>query len=277
MQEYSRRRELCDKTYKNCEQNVWRLLLRGVYMKVIKEIIDYLREVWNIPLARDLILIIATAGITHFLESRKQKKEQKQKFKDVLGEQIAIALSNVRDIVVRTKTMEVYTEGDTIPTDEANDINAFRNFAWYPSFMNDKESLFEFYEQICSLRSKHEQFLDLKSAAYLYGLEKYLMSLALYINKNSLQDLLPLVGCFVIIDVQKWEKKFDIHLVKQMNKPHYKLFSRHGIRWSVAKWYIEKFFLEKSELHKVMQGTSDFPSNLVIASENKKELQKTAL
>lgn len=243
----------------------------------MKEIINYLREVWDVPLARDLILIAATAGITHFLESRKQKKEQKLKFKDVLGEQIATSLSTVRSTVVKIKTIEVFTEDETIPSDEANDINVYRSFAYYPSFMNDSESFSKLIEEISLLRANYEQFLDLKSAAYLYGLEKYLMSLALYIGKNSLQDHLHLVGCFVIIDVQKWEKNFDVHLVKQINKPHYRLFSRHGLRWSIAKWYIEKFFLEKSELHKVMQGTSDFPINLVIASENKKELQKTAL
>ena len=107
----------------------------------MKEIIDYLREVLNVPLARDLVLIFATAIITHILESRKQKKEQKRQFKNVLGEQIANSLSRVRNAVVKTKTMEVYTEDNTIPTDKANDINAFRNFAWYPAFMNDADTL----------------------------------------------------------------------------------------------------------------------------------------
>ena len=239
----------------------------------MKEIIDYLREVWNVPLARDLVLIFATAVITHILESRKQKKEQKQQFKNVLGEQIATSLSSVRNAVVKTKTMEVYTEDDTIPTDEANDINAFRNFAWYPAFMNDANTLSNFYSEICSLRSECEQFLDLRSAAYLYAIEKYLMSLMLYIGKNNLQNYLHLVGCFVIIDIQKWEKSFDVHLVNQINKPHYKLFSRHGIKWSIAKWYVEKTFLKKTQLYQVMQGTSAFPIDAIVAAkESEKEL-----
>lgn len=239
----------------------------------MEKIIDYLREVWNVPLARDLVLIFATAIITHILESRNQKKKQTQQFKNILGEQVATSLNRVRNAVVKTKTMEVYTEDDSIPTDKANDINAFRNFAWYPAFMYDADTLSDFYSEICSLRSECEQYLDLRSAAYLYAIEKYLMSLMLYIAKNNLQNYLHLVGCFVIIDIQKWEKSFDIHLVNQINKPHYKLFSRHGLKWSIAKWYVEKSFLKKTQLHQVMQGTSVFPIEAIVAAkESEKEI-----
>ncbi len=236
----------------------------------MKEIIDYLRDVWDIPLAQSIVLILATAITTHFFESRIQKREHKQKFDDVLGEKIATALNNVRNVALKTKTIEIYTENDNISTDNVNDINAFHNFVHYPEFMNDKESLLVFCSGISSLRSEYEQYLDLKSAAYLYGLEKYLMSLALFISKHDLGDCLPEVGCFVIVDVEKWERRFDVHLVKQINKPHYKLFSRHGKKWNIAKWYVRKSFLERSELNKVIQGTSKFPIEILLAAKERR-------
>lgn len=217
--------------------------------------------------------MIATAFTTHFLENRKRRKDQKQKFKEVLGESIALSLTNVRNVVVMTKTMEVYTEDSEISTDGANDISAFRDFAWYPAFMNDRETLSEFWEEISSLRSEYEQFLDLMSAAYLYAIDKYLMSLMLYIKKNNLQNYLHLVGCFVIIDIQKWEKRFDIHLVKRINKPYFKLFSRHGVKWNIAKWYVEKTFLKKTQLHQAMQGKLEFPIEEIIAANERKKLK----
>lgn len=229
--------------------------------------IDYLREVWNVPYARDLVLVFATALITHLMELKKQKNEQKQKFKGTLGEKIAISLSSVRHVVVKTKTMEVYSENGTMPTDATKEISTRHDFAWYPAFMTNAEALLDFASRVSSLRSEHEPYLDLKSAAYLYALEDYLMSLMLYIKKNGLVDYLHLIGCFVIIDIQKWEKRVDVHLVRQINKPHYKLFSRHGIKWSVAKWYVEKTFLEKTELHKAMQGIPIAPIEAIIAAK----------
>lgn len=143
--------------------------------------INYLREVWDIPLAQELVLIIATAVITHWFTSKKLKKEQQQKFESFLGEKVAYALSCVRDVVVSTKTYEIYTEDETISTDEAKNIYMFKEFPMYPSFMNDKETLLDFCTKISSLRSEYEKYLDLKSAAYLHALEKYLISLTLCI------------------------------------------------------------------------------------------------
>lgn len=239
----------------------------------MEEIINLLRAVWNAPYVHELVLVIVTAVVTHFFESLKQRKEQKIKFRSTIGEQIATALSSVRKLVVNINTIEVFAAAETIPQNDANNISAFQDFSYYPSFMTNHKTFGQLCDEISLLRKNSEQFLDLKSAAYLYGIEKYLISLMLFIGHNNLQDHLPFIGCFVIADVQNWEKKFDKHLVKKINKPHYKLFSRHGIKWRITKWYIKKSFLNKSELHKMMQGKSDFYKSMFAGIETKKDKQ----
>ena len=42
-----------------------------------------------------------------------------------------------------------------------------------------------FFKKITQARADYEQYLDLKSAAYLLAMERYLMSLALYVKEKN--------------------------------------------------------------------------------------------
>ena len=220
----------------------------------MEAIVRNLRVVWDLLFAREVLLVGATAILTHFFDVRKLKKERHTKYQDKIGESIADALTAVREISLSTKTFEIYEYSiDNSPADNAN---ALADSVYYPAFMANKETFSQMCERVSSAREKHEPYLDLMSAAYLYIFERYLMNLALYAKKYRLQENLDVLGLIIIVDVQKWENKFDRHLVKRLNRPHYKLFSRHGWLWKFAKCYVEKKYLLNTELDKIMKSSS---------------------
>jgi|GEM_PF-4351170 len=214
-------------------------------------IIENLRTVWDLPFVREVLLMGATAVLTHFLSLRKYKKEQHTKYEDKIGERIAEALLAVREIVLSTKDFEIYQ--DSLERSSADTANAIKEAVYYPAFMADKDSIFEMFEVVCEARRNYESYLDLISASYLYVFDRYLMNLLLFIGKNGFQDDMEVLGLALIIDVQKWNSSFDQHLVKQINRPHYKIFSRHGWVWELSKKYAEKKFLMNTELDKLMR------------------------
>ena len=221
----------------------------------MSDIIDNLRTVWDLPFAREVILVGATAVLTHFFDMRKIKKERHGKYKDTIGENIASALIAVREVALSTKSIEIYQH--SIDNSPANNTNAIKESVYYPAFMTNKDTLLKMCTSVSEARGKHEPYLDLMSAAYLYVFERYLMNLALYVGKHSYHDELDTLGCVLIIDIQKWEEKFDRHLVKRINQPHYRLFSRHGWIWKIAKHYVEKKYLLNTELNEMMKISAD--------------------
>lgn len=238
---------------------------------MIDDIIAYIKQLWDAPFAQEILLVAITAVLTHFFDSRKQRSEQRQRYLETVGSSISDALVCAREVCEKARVIEVFTAGDDISVADVKDVDAFRNFAWYPGFMTNKDTFADFVSVITKTRAKHEPYLDLVSASYLYVLEKYLLDLLLYVKKNNLYESLPFLGCLVIFDIQKWEKAFDGHLVSQINQPHYKLFSRHGRSWEKAKKTVEEKFLNESELQKLMQGTSKFPIALVCNKDEKAE------
>lgn len=226
-------------------------------MEVIEAIFSNLRLLWNLPFAREVILVGITAMLTHFFSVRKLKKERRTKYQDKIGENIATALTAVREISMSTKTFEIYQY--CIDNSPADNANALSDSAYYPAFMANKATFFQMIEMVSNAREKHEPYLDFMSAAYIYVFERYLMNLALYAKKNGLQENLNVMGMILIVDIHKWENKFDRHLVKQLNLPHYKLFSRHGWRWKLAKYYVERKYLLNTELDKIMKTSVKMP------------------
>lgn len=235
------------------------------------KIVACIKYLSDAPFAREVFLVAITVILTHFFDSRKQRDEQKRRYLETIGSRISDALVCAREVCEKSSTIEVFAPDGNIRTEKAKDVNAFRNYPWYPGFMCDKNTLADFVSMVTEARAKHEPYLDLVSASYLYVLEKYLIDLLLYIKQNDLYDSLPFLGCAVIVDIQKWERSFDCHLVNQINKPHYKLFSRHGCLWQKAKKDARDKFLQKSELQKLMQGTSEFPITLVFNKVKKSE------
>lgn len=220
-------------------------------MELIEKTIQNLRTVWDLPFAKEVLLVVVTAAITHFRDMYKFKKQRHSKYKDTIGENIATALTAVREIGLSTNAINIYDK--SVEHTDADSVNAVHEVVYYPGFMSDKELLVEFCESVSAARGKHEPYLDLMSAAYLYALERYLLNVAMYVRKYDLLEELDTLGLILIIDISKWEKAFDRHLVKRINQPHYRLFTRDGWLWKLAKQYVEWRYLKKSELNKMMK------------------------
>lgn len=226
--------------------NVWTDSL----VNKMNEILNKLQIVWAVPFAKEVCLVVATAVLTHLFDMRKTNRERKTKYQDKIGENIAAALTAAREVELFANSVEIYKYNVNHPP--VANANAIKDAIYYPAFFADKEALRELGELVSETRKKHEAYLDLMSAAYLYVFERYLMTLALFLKQRKWKDL-DVLGLIMIADVKKWERDFDRHLVKRINKPHYKVFSRHGWLWNLAKKYVEKKYLLKTELDKMMR------------------------
>lgn len=226
----------------------------------------------DVPYLREIALVLLSVFLTHFFETFKLKKEQQLKFQETLGAHIAKSLTSVRELVLKTKSIELYNLDDY----HVEDTNAFKEFIIYPSFMGNGEELGKMFSEVLEARRTYEAYLDLKSAAYLYVFEKYLTDLMLYIGQYSLQGGIDRLGMLVIVDIQKWESSFDKHLARQINHPHYKVFSKHGQLWRITKWLIEREFLKRTILNKLMKNCLEglpFDPQIVCSIPPEKEIE----
>lgn len=214
------------------------------------EILNKLQIVWAVPFVKEACLVVATAVLTHLFDMRKTKRERKTKYQDKIGENIAAALIAAREVELFANSVEIYQY--SIDHSPVANANAIKDAVYYPAFMANRNTLQCLGELVSKTRKEHEAYLDLMSAAYLYVFERYLMTLALFTKQRNWQNI-DMLGLVLIADVIKWERDFDRHLVKRINKPHYKVFSCHGRLWNLAKKYVEKKYLLKTELDKLMR------------------------
>lgn len=221
----------------------------------MEEFFKYIKTVLDLPFLRETLLICASVILTHLLNMRRFSKERDTKYHETIGEKVATALIAVREIALSTQKIELYSL--SIEHSPADSTNAVNHSAHYPSFMTNTDTLLNMCRSVSAARSVHEPYLDLVSAAYLYVFERYLMNLALYIGKHGYQEDLETLGCLVIVDVQKWYRSFDQHLVKRINCPHYKLFSQSGWLWNITRKKMEKKYLTDTHLNELMRIDSD--------------------
>lgn len=122
----------------------------------------------------------------------------------------------------------------------------------FPSFMRDRESLLEHALKISDMRKKYEVYLDLRSAACLYIMEKYLRKLLEVVGTGLSEKDLNLIGGILIVDICKWAKAFDTVLVRMLNKPKYKLYAQRGWQWTIQIRCAEVEFFYCSYLYRYM-------------------------
>ena len=60
----------------------------------MREIIDYLKEIWNISLVREMILVVISVLATHYFDTRKLKREQQIRFQEGISARIDKALES---------------------------------------------------------------------------------------------------------------------------------------------------------------------------------------
>lgn len=206
-----------------------------------------------------IILSAITALITYYFTSKKNRQDLRIKHQNVLGEKICQAYINVRELIEECNTVEFLNIEDI----SIENILVSVDRAVYPSFMNDKESLFSLLDNLEDVRKNSEPYLDLTAAAELYAMERYLISLSLFIRENKLEEKCRIIGCVVIVDLTRRLKQLDKYVVNKINKPKFKLYSKEGMVWKRKKQKAVNKYLIKSELNKLIIGQSDFPIDML--------------
>ena len=224
--------------------------------KIWEEVLSFLK----IDLVQKIILCAITAFITHYFTSKNNIQKQRLKHQDTLGDKICQAYLSVREIIEECNTIDWLDQDQDI---SVKNIFVSMDFAVYSSFMNDKESMWRFIEKLTEVRQTAEPYVDLKTAASLYAMERYLMSLSLYIRENSLEEKYKILGCIVVVDATRWLKQLDKHVINKINKPKYRLYSKEGMIWEAKKRNAVNKYLKKSELNKLITGKSNFPVDVL--------------
>lgn len=183
--------------------------------------------------------------ITHILYNNKLKKELKNKGNDMVAQNISNSLQFFRNLELELTTQEIYDIENEL-NERGCDINLFGGECIYPAIFNDCASYNSFIEKIHICRERHEKNFSCKIALNLVFIDRYTKQLSLFMSQNGNEPSLPFWGTIFIADIQKWQKKIDKLLVKEINKHSYKLESHASNKWRV---------LRKKELIKQYEST----------------------
>lgn len=208
---------------------------------------EILQEIWNL-INSTIGVVVVTAVVTTSLnvlyQKFKVKIEQRTRYENVLGDQIAKAFIAVRDIELKATSIELH---NTAPQLREKDFDIFRPEAVRHSIMNSGEDFNAFFREINAARGKYEPYLDYASAAYLYYMERYSIMLMKYISEHQPLDY-PTAGVIFYADIQKWQNSYDSLLIKRMNQQKCRLYVKSGWRWERAKKKVMKELWERSIL-----------------------------
>ena len=220
------------------------------------DITEVIVELWNDP-AWGKIIIAAGAAIASFIITRvadvaKIKSEQNIGFRTDIGKNISKAMIAMREVVYELSVFEVYNIESRLEKGETIDIMG--NPGIYPAVMTDRETLFAFVSELQKLNKESASFLDRRLSAHLWIIDRYLFTLAQFVAQRELGDDLPLVGAFVILDLNKWQRETDRLIVKRMNKVRCKIQVKSGHLWEFEKRRAEKKYWTESLLYKVINN-----------------------
>lgn len=168
--------------------------------------------------------------ITHFLYNNKLKKELKNKGNDLTAQEISNSLQYYRKLELQLNVHEIYDIENELETRGSN-VDFFGEETKYPAIFNDWSSYNNFMDQIHICRETHEKNLPCKLALNLLFIDRYIMQLSLFMSENGNEPALQFWGGIFIADLQKWQKKIDKLIVKEINKYTYKIESHSSLKW----------------------------------------------
>ena len=167
------------------------------------------------------------------------------RFENVTGDRIAEALCAVRDIELKSGIQEVYDIKNRL---NEPDLDMFSPGGIYPEIMNSPNDFTNYFERINEARKQYERYLDYETAAYLYYIENYCLTLMKYMGDHQQLEF-PLAGTVFIFDLQNWQKAYEKEIVKRINSPKYYVCAKDGWRWEYEKKKIMNKFWKKSILY----------------------------
>lgn len=183
--------------------------------------------------------------ITHILYKNKLEKDLKNKGHDMIAQEIGKSLQFVRDMELQLTIQELYNV-ENILQQRGSQVNMFGGEAIYLAIFNNWDAYNEFRNIINECRNKYEKNLPVKIALNIVFIDRYTNQLSLFLKEHGDEELLPFWGTIFIFDLQKWQRKIDKLLVKEINKYTYKLESHETKKWTRMR---------KKELVKQFQST----------------------
>ena len=192
----------------------------------------------DIELAKSITLAILSstalnAVVTHFLYSSKLRKDLKFHGNNEIAQSISNSLQEFRKIVLELKKYEVFGIEQRLKNDPYS-INFINGEPKYPACFNDKDSLTTIINRIRKCREEYECFMPCRIALNLVFIERYFMHLLIFLKGMS-DSALPLLGTILVYDIDKWIRRIDILLVKEINKYSYRLESHESFKWRVLR------------------------------------------
>lgn len=213
----------------------------------MKWIIEFTQSKLGIGVITALASGVLGIAITHMLYRSKLRKEQKVRYENVLGDNIAKALTAVRDLGLECRIQEMV---DVIwKLQEPEGSSAVSKIdRKFPELLKSKESLLEYVDKIINVRKENERYLDHKLSAQLYYIERYCIQLIKYIEQHKLEEGFYLVATVFAIDIKDWEKLMEKTVVKCINNPKYKVYKQEGRMHEWERKRINKKLWKKSIL-----------------------------
>ena len=213
-------------------------------------------------------IIIALIGsgilnviITGLLYNKKLKNELKSNGNNMLAETIKNSLLDIRDLELKTTVQEILYIEEELKNRGAK-VNMFEGEIIYPEIYNNMKTLEKFHDNIKRCREKNEKNVSIKIAQNLVFIDRYIMQSMIFIKENlNIMNMQEWATLF-IIDIRKWQERFDKMLVKEINKHNYKLESHEREKWQKER---------KKEIEKQYDSTI---LNFLITGKYKKKDKK---
>lgn len=168
--------------------------------------------------------------ITHILYSNKLKKEMKNKGNDMIAQEIQKSLQFVRNLELDLAKIEIFDIENELD-ERGSQVDLFNGECTYLAIFNDWETYNQFVDKIHECRRVYEKNLSVKIALNIVYIDRYINQLSLFMSEYGGEEELPFWGTIFIFDLQKWQRKIDKLLVKEINKYSYKLESHETKKW----------------------------------------------
>lgn len=203
---------------------------------------------------------------THLLYKRKLNKEQKVRSRGVIGEKISKALLAVKELECKSKTYEILNV-ENYTAKELAEEDFFDGSNKVSAVVYTVGAISEFHDEVVKIRGKYEMFLDYKTAALVYYIDRYfseLITFSLSIDPTKIPEL----GAAITPDILLWQETIDKNVTKQINKPKYKISDFTSKKWEKAKKDVLENLWERSILYNIKRDENSEISKTIMAFIN---------
>lgn len=189
-----------------------------VFNAIPKEVIDLISKV---------VLVIITACLTHWFDSKKFLKEQHAKIIGESSKEKIQALKQIRNCI---SILNTYEDLNLIDTDTL--INS--QPICIPASCKSYQTLFDIMNKLNTFHSEYAQFLNHKSFICIVLIRNFFRDYAMKCKffKFSERDLRN-ISFWLYEDIRLWYRVLDSELIKSMNKATGKYYSHSGAIYKV--------------------------------------------